>query len=162
MNLKLKDEIIKMLIENQKMSINEISKKTGNYYSYVHKLISLMEKEGKIFVKKFKIKNKIVTEVFLNENYKNEWINDLKKMLKSALKNAEIKISLILMYALLANNYLNKETNVKSASLADLSQGIASDSLREINPEIVIDYYLIALILIPLLIAFWVIRKMKK
>jgi predicted transcriptional regulator len=46
MDLKLKDEVTKLLIEQPGLSIGELAKKTGNYYSYTHKLVSEMERSN--------------------------------------------------------------------------------------------------------------------
>ena len=54
MDLKLKDKITKLLIESPGISISELAKRTGNYYSYTHKLIKEMQEKGLIIIKKEK------------------------------------------------------------------------------------------------------------
>lgn len=48
MDLKLKDEVTKLLIANPGVSISEIARRTRNYYSYTHKLLFRMERDGLI------------------------------------------------------------------------------------------------------------------
>jgi hypothetical protein len=170
MDLKLKDKIILLLIENPGMSIIEVSKNTNNYYSYIHKLITNMEKSGEVHINKIKENNKIITKVFLNEEYKNNWIFNFKKIMKSILKNIEIKISFILMYFALNynyfNNYFNKRNTFASASYDQviLTEKLIVDDVNStsVAPNLNIDFYLILLIIIPLLIIIWYLRKNKK
>jgi DNA-binding MarR family transcriptional regulator len=108
MDLKLKDKITELVIKNPGISISEVAKLTGNYYSYIHKVIAKMEKENFIEIKKINNGNKFVTKIYANENYKKKWAEELKEFAESVLDNIEIKISLILMYGIIAYNYLKE------------------------------------------------------
>lgn len=172
MELKLKDKIIQILIKNQKMSINEISKETNTYYSYIHKLIKSMEKEGILHIKKFKIKNKQITQVILDENYKNKWINDLKKLLKNLVKNAEVKISIILLCFSFFYNYFkeNEKSPKNSIESYYLARGVATDEAatsqtiiyNNNNGFFEDNLNKIIVIIIILLISILIIKKIRK
>lgn len=158
MDLKLKDEITKLLIQNPGLSIGEIAKKTGNYYSYTHKIIASMEKKGLVFIEK----KGNSTKIFLDKDYKFKWANEIKNLFDSLKKDAEITASIILSLLFLALN-INNANFQRSSSLMVASESFdesfdlaASQGISWEPPK---DYSIILLILIPLLLIMWFIRK---
>lgn len=157
MNLKLKDEITKILIEKPGSSISEIAKKTKNYYSYTHKLISLMEKQDLIRIEKSTQKNKEITKCYIKEEYKHEWIAQLKKIIYSLKNDIEIKTALALMYILILVNVTpqNNQTLLTASYDTQIETTIARNAT--INPEI--NWNLIVIIIVTALIIIKMIRK---
>ena len=90
MDLKLKDEITKLLIANPGMSISELAKKTKNYYSYTHKLVSGMERQGLVRIEK-SAGSKEFTKCWVVDDYKREWINSLKTIIHSLNQDIEVR-----------------------------------------------------------------------
>ncbi len=140
MNLKFKDEITRLLIEQPGISIGDIARKTKSYYSYTHKVITEMENEGLIKVEK-KMKT---TTCYLAENYKDRWVRDFTKIIKSLMKNAEIKASFIVMYSFILLTTIKssiQQTYVKTAT---------------VNPSL--SYGLIILIIVTVLVLLWIYK----
>ncbi len=154
MDLKLKDEITKLLIQNPGLSIGEIAKKTGNYYSYTHKIIASMEKKGLVFIEK----KGNSTKIFLDKDYKFKWANEIKNLFDSLKKDAEITASIILSLLFLALN-INNANSQRSSSLMVASESFDLAASQGISQELPKDYSIILLILIPLLLIIWFIKK---
>ena len=102
MDLKLKDKIVKILIEKPNLSISSLSKEVDTDYSYVHRLVSQMETEGILIVRKRNKGKKEITSLEVSEKYKKEWARKLKIFIKSQLKDAEIKAAFLVLYVYLA------------------------------------------------------------
>jgi hypothetical protein len=154
MDLKLKDEITKLLIQNPGLSIGEIAKKTGNYYSYTHKIIASMEKKGLVFIEK----KGNSTKIFLDKDYKFKWANEIKNLFDSLKKDAEITASIILSLLFLALN-INNANSQRSSSLMVASESFDLAASQGISQKLPKDYSIILLILIPLLLIIWFIKK---
>lgn len=156
MDLKLKDEVTKLLIETPGLSVSELAKKTNNYYSYTHKLLKQMEKNNLVNIKKKKKGKKVITYCELKPEYKQKWVNSFKRILKAVFKDAEVKASIILMYFfLLLNNQPNPE---RMLSLAE--ETVINSGEQAITQSI--DYKTILLIVIPILLIIWYVRKRRK
>ncbi len=98
MDLKLKDKVTKLLIASPGISIAGVAKRTRNYYSYTHKLLSRMERDGLIHIEKVKRGNREITRCFIASDYKREWVSDLKRLLHSLSKDVEVKAAVAVMY----------------------------------------------------------------
>ncbi|MBN1923645.1 MAG: hypothetical protein JW791_02705 [Nanoarchaeota archaeon] len=158
MDLKLKDEITKILIETPGVSISELAKRTGNYYSYTHKIINDMKKDNLIIVKKTKKDKKTITLCELSDDYKNNWIMNLKKLLKSVTKDLEVKAAITIMYGYFIISYLRpKQEGLLASSLIETSEVSITNLAAETN-----NIVKIILLLIPLLLIMWFIRKKKR
>jgi len=156
MNLKLKDEITKILIESPGMSISELAKKTKNYYSYTHKLLSEMKRQKLIQIDKVKKGKRTVTIVRLVDDYKHEWVMDVKRFFKSLLKDAEVKTAFLLMYVFILVSLFKPVTYGAREAL------LTAPSAEVSIAPVVIDFSLIIVISIPVLLLIWFIRKKKK
>lgn len=160
MDLKLKDEITKLLIEEPGMSIGQIARKTRNYYSYTHKVISEMEALGLVSVEKARSGKREITLCKVREDYKKRWVQDLKKFLKPMMKDAEIKAAFLLMYLFVAYSLAQQFCEQPVLQAAALS---APESFRDVSvqstalagPEPAL------LIIIPLLVGLWFVRRRK-
>jgi len=157
MNLRLKDEVTKILIEHPGMSISELAKKTKNYYSYTHKLLSEMQRQKLVQIEKVKKGKRTVTIVRLVDDYKHEWVMDVKRFFKSLLNDAEVKTAFMLMYAFILVSMFKPVTyGAREALLAAPSAGV------DVIPELSIDFSLIIVIIIPVLLLIWFLRKRKR
>lgn len=162
MDLKLKDEVTKTLIENPGLSISDIAKKTKNYYSYTHKLLSEMESKGLVNIKK----NKDQTSCYLSSDYKKLWVSDVNRFIKSLLKDAEVKASILLTIILVAVNSIPSES-VNSATpllyegarAAELPS--STSALARTNVILYLLSSFIALIIIVLFI-IWLVKNREK
>lgn len=158
MDLKLKDEITKLLIAAPGMSISELAKKTGNYYSYTHKLISGMERQGLIRVEKSS-GSKEFTKCWVASDYKSEWIKSLKTIIHSLKQDIEVKAALLILYIFALSNVLAPDVNSSQSVL--LASAVESDlAVKSVSaPLPSLDWGLIVIILVPLLLVIWFIRK---
>ena len=163
MDLKLKDEITKILIEEPGMSIGEIAKKTKNYYSYTHKLVSEMESLGLLNVTKTKKGKKEITKCVIKEDYKKQWVEDLKKFMKSLLKDAEIKAAFLMMYLFVAIQFVQKiiPQQEQMFAMAEMDAALRAPVQEAITSSIQLSAELIILIIIPLLFGVWLYRRRK-
>jgi len=165
MDLKLKDEITKLLIENPGISVSEIAKKTKNYYSYTHKLLKEMEKQDLLNIKKIKKGKKELTVCNLNPEYKKDWVNGVKKFFKSMLKDAEVKAALLLSYGFILINQLNKfEPKNDMLMGAVFEDSLQSLEERAISVSLInFDWVQLGIIVIvPILLLIYFYKKNKK
>lgn len=171
MDLKLKDEITKLLIEQPGMSISELAKRTKNYYSYTHKVVTEMEKQGLIKIEKTKKrkKKKEVTSCTLTLEYKKEWVGSLKRVVHSLLKDVEVKASFALMYAYVLITTLGglaqpqMEKTFRGADLvAAPPQGVGPELAAAQTQLPALGFAHLVLIIIPILLLIWLLRKKKK
>lgn len=147
MDLKLKDEITKLLIEEPGMSISELAKRTDNYYSYTHKLVSEMEKQGLLLIDKEQHGKRTFTKVRLSDGYKQEWMTDVKRFFKALFKNVELKTAFLLMYGFILINLFT--SNVSSRMLA----------VESVAPPQPINFGFLIVIIIPVLLIIWFLRN---
>ncbi|MBR9679197.1 MAG: hypothetical protein GON13_02935 [Nanoarchaeota archaeon] len=163
MDLKLKDEITKILIEEPGLSISQIAKKTGNYYSYTHKLVSEMEDLELLNITKTKKGKRKITTCTVREDYKKKWVNDLKKFMKSLMKDAEIKAAFLMMYLFIAFQYTQKIILQPERALIMVeADTLLRNTVQEtINNSIQLSAEIIILIITPLLFGIWIYRKRK-
>jgi hypothetical protein len=164
MDLKLKDEITKILIETPGLSIGQIAKKTGNYYSYTHKLVSKMEKKGLLKIAKTKDGKKEITKCIVQEDYKKQWVEELKKFMKTLLKDAEIKAAFLMMYLFVAFQFVQKIIpTTQPQMLAAVSESLPRAPVQEaITNSIQLSAEIIILIAIPLLLLVWSYKRNQK
>jgi len=160
MDLKLKDEITKLLIATPGMSISELAKKTKNYYSYTHKLVSNMERQGLVRVEKSS-GSKEFTKCWVADDYKSEWINSLKTIIHSLKQDIEVKAALAILYIFALSSVLtpvvNERQSVLLASAVESSADFAVKSVSAPLPSL--DWGLIVIILVPMFLLIWFIRK---
>ena len=155
MDLKLKDEITKLLIQSPGLSIGEIAKKTGNYYSYTHKIIASMEKKGLLFIEK----KGNLTKIFLDKDYKFKWANEIKNLFDALKKDAEITASIILSLLFLALNINDINLQRSNDYLMATAESFDTIAPQSVSRELPRDYSIIFLILIPVLLIIWIIRN---
>jgi len=166
MDLKLKDEITKLLIESPGISISKLAKKTGNYYSYTHKVVSEMEKEGLLEIEKAMEGKKEVTICRLKEEYKKEWVWSLKKIVMPLLKDVEVKAALAIMYLFLLFTSIGKEEQPlimaagRDAVFAEAAP--MAGTVVQSAAESSFGMDVIIVLLVPLLMAVWYLRKRKR
>ncbi|PIN99849.1 hypothetical protein COT72_04660 [archaeon CG10_big_fil_rev_8_21_14_0_10_43_11] len=136
MDLKLKDELTKALIETPGLSISELAKKTGNYYSYTHKVITEMSAKGLISIKKRDKNGKDVTVCYVNDAYKKEWVGRVRTFLRAILKDGEIKAAFFIMYAFImlniAKDYLLQQAPHGTALFSRATAESADSALQTI------------------------------
>lgn len=156
MDLKLKDEITKILIAKPGMSIGELAKKTNNYYSYTHKLISNMEHQGLVKVEKITVGNKETTKCWIADDYKSKWINSLKIIINSLSQDLEVKAALAILYVFALINVLKP---LVSEPVLMAGAVIESDAVFQVVTPVSFDWGLIVLVLVPLFLVIWFIRK---
>ena len=170
MDLKLKDEITKLLIEEPGLSISQLAKRTKNYYSYTHKVVSEMEGLGLLTIEKIRKGKREITICRVKEDYKRVWVKDLRKFLKALMKDAEVKAAFLLMYLFVAITFVQKLLPAQQPEAlmagADMSAGVL-ESAREVVQGTVsngLQFGVEALIviIIPLLLLVWFYRKRKK
>ncbi len=161
MDVKLKDEITRILIANPGISIGDIAKKTGNYYSYTHKVISEMESLGLVEVTKATREGREATICRIKEDYKKKWLLDLKKFLKSMMKDAEVKAAFLVMYFFILVKYLQSGSSKAPSMLSAAAvSGIMTAAAQK---PITFDTSVFVILLIPALIAMWALRiKIRK
>lgn len=152
MDLKLKDEITKLLVEEPGLSISELSKKTNNYYSYTHKVVSEMEERGELIIKHKEEGNKKITVCELNPDYKHDWISKVKRFIKSVSSDAEVKAAITLMYSFLLYIYVQGYSQ-RSQEFVGVNS-IPSQPL--INTDLVLK---VLLIIVPALILLNYLRR---
>jgi hypothetical protein len=157
MDLKLKDEVTKLLIEQPGLSIGDLAKKTGNYYSYTHKLVSEMERSKLLNVERKVLNGKESTACRLNSDYKKRWVSDVNTLLKSLFKDAEVKSSIILTIVLaiinIAPNMQYRETGLLQAASQTIE---ASAEAPASNAQLISTIIIIA---VAGLLITWLVRK---
>ena len=160
MDLKLKDEITKLLIANPGMSISELAKKTKNYYSYTHKLVSGMERQGLVRIEK-SAGSKEFTKCWVVDDYKSEWINSLKTIIHSLNQDIEVKAALLLLYMFALTSVLSSDASNVSNESVLLATAVQSDlAFRSVDASLpLLDWGLLVVILVPLFLVIWFIRK---
>jgi hypothetical protein len=153
MDLKLKDEITKLLIESPGMSISQLAKKTKNYYSYTHKILSEMEKQNLVTIKKIKKGNRPITICRLADEYKHAWVKDVNRFFRALIKDAEVKTAFLLMYGFLIFTLFNRAPAQGTLAMAIEASDLLTAPAQPFN------YGLIITIVIPVLLAVWFLRK---
>ncbi|HDR53264.1 MAG TPA: hypothetical protein ENN60_01130 [archaeon] len=171
MDLKLKDELTRMLIERPGLSISELARQTNTDYSYVHKVVAEMEAEGRLMVEKRKHGRKAVTNCRVSPRYKQAWVAKLRRFVGSQLKDAEIKAAFVLMYVVLLGVALRPlgffgapETLLAmKAPEGDLIASVGEDLFavaRMGSSPVMLDWLILTVVLVvPLLVGVWAFRR---
>ncbi|MFA5406257.1 MAG: hypothetical protein WC307_02780 [Candidatus Nanoarchaeia archaeon] len=152
MELKLKDEITRILIESPGSSVSSIAKQTKNYYSYTHKLLSKMEREGLIKIER----DANNTKCFINNDYKKEWLADLKRVINSLSKDVEVKAAVAIMYVTILILVISPMFTATEQRLMAFEIGTDYNT-----PVIEFNWAWIILIIIPLLLIINYLRVKK-
>jgi hypothetical protein len=157
MDLKLKDELTKLLIESPGISISQLAKKTNNYYSYTHKILSEMEKHNLVVIEKTKKGNKTITICRLSDDYKHDWVMSAKKFFKALVKDAEVKTAFLLMYGFLIFTLFTQGPAQEQVFMAmETGDLVAAPAVVQTQP---INFGLIIVMIIPVLIGVWFLRR---
>jgi hypothetical protein len=163
MDLKLKDEITKMLIGEPGLSISQLAKRTGNYYSYTHKVVSEMESLGLIEIEKIRKGKREITICKVKEDYKQRWIMDLRKFMKALMKDAEVKAAFLLMYLFVAFTFVQKLLPAPRPEMLAMGADMSARAVQEtISTGLQLGVETLLIIIIPLLLLVWLYRKKKK
>lgn len=154
--LTVKDKVIKTLLEEGELYINQISEEIDHPYSYVHRIIKDLEKEGAVELRKEKRKGRKITLVKVTEGYEHKWLISIKRTFKPIIKNVELVTAFIvsLVYG------IYKFKNTSEIGLRDMMAPTeALEVTEKTSKSFFKTYEFFVIFLIFVLVLVWVFRK---